>query len=244
MGQYVFEASKYPVGTKLTELGWAKQTLGPGVGVPEVYEYATGRFAWRNPTLENKAFYYLDDMPDQFEMLLLRDFTANELGHTYTGSFARIEDSGSTFSVAQFRYLLKASDDSEIKSVPDFSGQGGNTTKDIFPPTLDHDLATGMRIKMGVGLDLKAWVWGGAVGALEAAEPVDTVFEGNRGTRNASKKVLAHPVNASTTPWMYSTISIGTDGDVAPYTAPALTVATPNAPTITNITGNSATVNF
>lgn len=242
MAQYVYDASKYPNGTLLSQLDWVS-TASPVMDYIVTEIGATGRKFWKGTQSTTLASMTLSDTQSDYEILALLDATRIEQGSpAYHGIYIGFGQSvGSPSADTFFQTYAYVASNNSLSYV--FTPGFGTKSSDVAPTGLSTTKAVGCRFRLGGGgASIQCRYWAANVGELEAAEPVTWGSVGDNGS-NYVPKVIATPRNITTSISAFTSISIGTNGDSAPYPDPSVTLTVPS-PSISNVTATTATANW
>jgi len=249
MAQYVFDARKYPVGTLLSDLGWWENDAGGDFIVT-----AGGIAAdyWRSTELVSSSFMTSKAMYTSYEVLLVRtdqatryQYVANQIltkhGFRY---YPTITQTGG--GIPSSSYLNGYMDGGSY--VQGTVGLG--TTKDVDPGTTAEAIPMASRIKVQTDGTYAQRTWfvtfAFPIESAEDQEPTDWNIEGSTGLAVDTPFAVVTPSTtgaAGTESSAFTYISVGTDGDVAPYPDEDL-VLTPPVVQVNDVTGTSATVSW
>ena len=228
MAQYVYDASLYPDGTTLADLGVPNGHLFIVYAVG-----STGRKYWRmNAFMLSADMELLPDFYTDFDILLLCNLTPAENGTTFLNT--RIKVDGSYVGYHMY-----------VDTAPITYAGNLNTTKNTAPSNLVAGKAMATRFTFDSSQNMTVKVWTADVDGLEAAEPVTTNIEGTTNVIDSQKPLLWYEDSSPfRRPTSYTTISVGTDGDAAPYPQSGQTVSAPSGLTVSNITDAAADVDW
>jgi hypothetical protein len=242
MAKIVLHADSYPVGTDLRDL-FPSSATAP-ILVTEIG--ATGRYYWRYATGANSlAFPAIGEEAPQYDLLLLSDMTATEVGASNIQRRMGLRFPGwSGFNInSVYEYGILFTDASTTSII---HNNTDTITTDTNPTPIPDTYAAALRFSFTGGDTVKMKAWGSVLGGLEAAEPASYVYEAT--TPNAIMDRAPAPTFLSASsfdrPVAYTTISLGTDGDLAPYPDPTQVVTAPTGLTVSNITATSADVDW
>lgn len=229
MAQYVYDANKYPVGTKLADLGCTPYGANEYV-VTEIG--ATGRKRWVTNGVNWTNFNQAVLQTDNLNVLLICDFTPAEVSLT-TANLVLYPFSANTSNKGLSSFgVTVASNGTPTKVIPN-GLQISSTQKDTALSGFSAANVTAIR-GFSNGTSFKSKAWQATQGGLQAAEPATWDYEATLTiTRSASSWI-------TTDAPQFTAICIGTAGDAAPYPNPSQTVTTPSGLTISNITSSSA----
>jgi hypothetical protein len=241
MVQRVWDANKYAPGTNLSDLGWFGATW-------TVVEFSPGRHYWRSwDSLEQftPLCSYDQALQGPYEILLLSDFTANELGKAKHGVAGAVRTGRGGNTIAD-RFEVCVTVAGNVNTTNKRTSYLTYTTDNNIT-TLTGDSAIGIRLQLDANnLGVRYKSWGSAVGGLEAAEPVSYNHIGSYEfpTYQSSPHYMGvQGVGAMTEDNIVSVISIGTGGQPALYSNPTQPVVLPSGLTATP-THNSATLDW
>jgi hypothetical protein len=248
MAQYIFDASKYPNGTLISELEWWKSLYNPLADYEVVEIGSTGRKYWQEVATTTSKSMTSQTTYTDYEILLLKDFVKSEnVGATYHGyGFTYFTAEGGT-NVPIFSKVEAILDNANSLSYTVSKPLSTNDYTKNDPPTgLLNTQAMGMRFQLSNLENIKVRTWAANVGALETDEPAVWDCEVDLGQASPVASYLATPYTAGTGyQSRFSCISVGTDGDTAQYPNPSVVLAaTPSAPTVTNMSATTATVDW
>ena len=239
MAKYVYDAKKYPDGTLLSQLDWVN-TDTPVLDFVVTSIGATGRKYWMETTTPTNGAMTTPVTYMQFELLSLVDCTRAEAGnptnHGFSSSYG--DNVGATDPNPIF--LAKAYVNSANAMTYQIATFVGTTTSNGDPTGLSVTKAIGVRLSFNATSRVhKLKAWAADIGGLEAAEPVAW------NTEIAGGKNIASAISTSNvTSGRFTSISIGTDGDTAPYPEDGFTLTSPSTPIISGITPTTANVDW
>lgn len=232
MAQFVYHADLYPVGTTLTDLGGVD-----GGGDFIVTEFgSTGRKYWRMEsvsTANRHSTLFGGATFTDIEFLLLSNNAGTEFGNSTGDHCANIYIDWFTFGWLYFNSSLQPSPVTAFNVI--------TQTKNLALSGYSQSLTFAARIALTNSTNVTAKLWQSAIDAIEANEPASTTYEG---TLNTPTAIAAKIGSFGGSPGGYTTISIGTDGDAAPYPQTGQTVTTPSNLSVANVTDVSADVDW
>lgn len=217
-----WDANKYPVGTKLQDLGWVGTTNWTCTELG-----ATGRKYWSAPDHPSgqKAAFDLD-LRSNVEVLVACDFTANELGVAKIGLSTNIRGSKNVTTFNPYRYEIGSDNYHYVPTPPTY------TTNNVVTG-LDANKAIAIRYRLGASNDVKMKAWGSAVGGLEVNEPASWNHIGTVITYNFASYININDCENNSLTNYVSLISIATAGETAVFTLGDQSVVTPTNLTAT-----------
>lgn len=248
MAQYVFDASKYPNGTLISELEFWKSLSDPLADYVVTEIGTTGRKYWKETDTSASKSMTSETTLSDYEILLLMDYTKAEcIGSSYHGFLHCFYTFEGGTNAPIFSRVQATLDDSNTLSYNFAKPFSTNAfTVNDTPTGLLITKAMGFRFQLSNLENLKARIWAADVGGLEAAEPVAWGAEVDLGQASPVPSYYNTPTSTgSPIQSRFSSISIGTDGDPAPYPNPSVVIAAaPSAPTVMNTSPTTATVDW
>jgi len=243
MAQVVYSAANYPLGTSLEDLGFvrlsastftAEHVVGEitagGTKYFEAVEGASGISATGNQT------FTFDPATDEVDILVVCNFTMTDLSHA---SGFKVQFDGASGATAAF--TIDGSDvitQTEWVIPGTFSTTGSNaiatdipTTGKAFAARYHYNSTT---------QEAKVRYWGAAVDGLEAAEPAIWHLTGTTSS-SLTPRILMSIQSSSGD---FSSLSYGTDGDLATFPSLTEVVTTPTNLTVSNVTDTTADVDW
>lgn len=242
MAKLVLHASMYAVGTDLRDI--VNDATTSSVLVAEIG--ATGRRYWNYASGSNSlAFPAIGEEATQYDLLLLSDMTASEVGAPNIQRKMGLRFPGwSGFNINNLYEYGVTFTNSSTTTIA--HNNNDTITTDTNPTPIPDTYAAALRFTFTGGDTVKMKAWGSDVGGLEAAEPASYVYEATTPSAVMARAPAPTFMGASSfeRPVRYTTISLGTDGDLAPYPDPNQTVNTPTGLAVSNITASSADVDW
>ena len=247
MAQYVFDARKYPVGTLLSDLGWWINDAGHDF---EVVPYWQGANYWRATNLSVNSLMTSKTLHTEYEVLVVcRDKKSGyrpiptKHGFKYHPTVTQVGGvipDMSYLEAYQRGYNYTQQDVSYLITI----------TKNDEPAETSESLPISTRVKVQADGTFAQKIWFKPYDdwspSVEASEPVDWNVEGTTGLPANTPFAVTTPSTfgaANTDAAMFTYISVGTDGDVAPYPDVSLVLTTPTVQ-VTDVMGTSATVSW
>jgi len=243
MAQYVFDASKYPNGTLLSELDWVN-TDNPVLDYTVTEIGATGRKYWKETITTLASCMTMPDEYTEYEVLALLDCTRTEQGNpTYHGLPISYGNAVGASSPDTF-FRADAYVNSGNSLTFAFTSFSGTLVTNTAPTGFLTTKAIASRISFNSTTgNHKFRTWAAAVGGLEAAEPGTWNGEYTGGLSIARAPATPRNLGNPTYTSRFTSISIGTDGDAAPYPDNSVVVTAPTL-TMSNITATTATASW
>lgn len=238
MAQVVYSASNYPLGTSLEDLGFTR--LSPGIfsaehAVNEITVGGTKYFESTGGTTGNQTFTF-DPATDEVDILIVCNFTMTDLSHA---SGFKVQFDGANGTACAF--TINGSDvitQTDWVIPGTFSTTGSNaiatdipTTSKAFAARYHYNSTT---------QEAKVRYWGAAVDGLEAVEPAIWHLTGTTSS-SLTPRILMSIQSSSGD---FSSLSYGTDGDLATFPSLTEVVTTPTNLTVSNVTDTTADVDW
>jgi len=248
MAQYVFDARKYPVGTRMSDLGWWSDSNGSDY---EVVQNGSNPPYWRSLTVMMGTLMSSNATYSDCEILIGKTSAANNYK---ASSGATIAAHGHKIFLAQTSTDIGNSLQTNFKSILaegtttsnyEMVTNGVTTTKNVTPSPIFSSLGVGFRLQLNAtDASYKLRVW--YSNTLEASESSDWNVEGSTQVTPGTPYSITGPAsfgNAATDASAFNFIAIGTDGDPAPWPDEALVLSTPTVQA-TDLTGTTATISW
>lgn len=247
MAKYVFDARKYPTGTLLSELGWWENAAGGDFicAIKGADKY------WRSTTVVANTFMTSKNLHTAYDILIGREGASDRFDATsgpnltYHGNrlFPVITETGG--GIPAFKYIDAYTNigGTYVQTVA-----GLTTTKDDNGYNLNTaETATRLRVNADGTFSHRIWFppFTGPY-TLVASEPATWDVEGSTGLAANTPFAVVTPAifnTAATDAAAFTFITVGTDGDEAPWPDEAL-VLTPPTVQVTNVTGTTADVSW
>jgi hypothetical protein len=256
MAQYVFDARKYPAGTRLSDLGFWINTQGTGVDYEVFADPAYWGNYWRAVHTTLDTFMTAKDLYTDYEMLCVHlpqrsetnpwDNGANTY-HGFVHHYGVTETGGNYTNLA--KRIARLDDTGSIENTITQATGSLSLTKDDAPTNITTNQGVAYRIRLESNGNIFAKAWGRtwtipAQDIVAEQEPAAWDLEGTTGL-TSTPYAITTPSNHHSTdgPAVFSFLSIGTDGDTAPNTDESI-ILTPPTVQVTNLTGTTATVSW
>jgi hypothetical protein len=247
MAKYAFRAANYPTTTSIVDLGFAAYNV-TGLQIPTVQSLG-GVLAFKNNTnaAQKNAGFFSTDIPDtaDFEILLLSKLPFSAIGgnRALIGGAGRF--TGSSFYGLAYNYKNDASPAiTKIQAVGTGTAFNSVTTNTTITAVNNTALGFAMRISVA-GSTIRGRFWTALPENLQSSEPGTWDFVATDSVLSDPGKVgIFWREDFTTGALMFTDIGIGTGVDSAPYPDPDQVVTTPTGLTVSNVTTDSADVDW